>query len=106
MAFPAVKKAKREALELQLQVLVKMSDLATAAFGFVAALAWNTAIQAVFKIWFADIGTAWQPLVGYALLVTLIAVLVIVWMGRIVGRVKPLVERAAKAEGTPTAPEA
>lgn len=88
-----IQKAKREAIELQLQVLQKMSDLATAAFGLVAALAWNAAIQALFAAWFGPLDKNWPPLLGYALLVTLLAVLIILWIGRVVGRVKAVVER-------------
>jgi hypothetical protein len=37
----------REIKELRLEVLVKMSELAVAGFGLVAALAWNEAIQSL-----------------------------------------------------------
>lgn len=75
---------------LQIEVIDKMSALATAAFGLVAALAWNNAIQAVFKRYYPapDDPNALLPLVGYAAAVTLLGVLVIVWIGRAAGRVK------------------
>lgn len=63
------------------EVLDKMVQLATAAFGLVAALAWNTAIQAVFDEFFPQTGA----LLGkffYAIVVTLIVVFVTIYLGR------------------------
>jgi len=55
------------------EVLDKLTALITAAFGLVAALAWNEAIQAVFKEVFGKAGTIWA-MIMYAILVTVIAV--------------------------------
>ncbi len=65
------------------EVINKISDLVTAAFGLVAALAWNEAIQN----WFAEqaplnSGGPWL----YAILVTVIAVVVTIWIGRLADR--------------------
>jgi hypothetical protein len=62
-------------------VLEKIAALATAAFGLVAALAWNGAIRAIFKKAF---GTAEGigPMLVYAIVVTIIAVLVTIWIGK------------------------
>ncbi|MGC9435976.1 MAG: DUF5654 family protein [Methanomicrobiales archaeon] len=62
----------------------KLTALITVAFGLVAALAWNSAIQKIFQQYF---GTADQvsAMVGYAVLVTIIAVLATVWIGRLAG---------------------
>jgi hypothetical protein len=62
-------------------VIEKMAALVTAAFGLVAALAWNDAIKAIFKRIF---GTAegMGPMLTYALIVTVIAVLVTLWIGK------------------------
>ena len=56
-------------------VIEKIAALLTAAFGLVAALAWNGAIQAIFKKVF---GTAEGivPMLAYAVIVTIIAVIV------------------------------
>ncbi|MDH7486951.1 MAG: DUF5654 family protein [Anaerolineae bacterium] len=64
-------------------VLDKMAELITAAFGLIAALAWNDAISAWVKSW----GIGGGPWV-YAIVITIIAVLVTIWVGRAVARVK------------------
>ena len=55
-----------------------------------AALAWNNAVQSVFKHYYPapDDPAAIWPLVGYALLVSLIAVLIMLWIGRVAARLK------------------
>jgi membrane protein YdbS with pleckstrin-like domain len=81
-------------LAFRREVLDKTSALATAAFGLVAALAWNNAIQALFKRYYPapDDPSAIVPLVAYALAITLVAVLVIIWIGRLAGRLKAQAE--------------
>lgn len=83
-------KAREKADTLRREVLDKMSALATAAFGLVAALAWNNAIQALFKRYYPapDDPNALWPLIGYASIVTIIGVLIIVWIGRLTARLK------------------
>ena len=68
-------------------VIEKLSALVIAAFGLVAALAWNGAIQAIFKQVFgaSDDITA---MLTYAILVTIIAVIVTIWIGKIEARTK------------------
>jgi len=56
-------------------VLEKMTALITAAFGLVAALAWNEAIKAFFVKFMGTSDTLWGMLL-YAIIVTLIAVFV------------------------------
>jgi hypothetical protein len=60
--------------------------LAAAAFGFVAALAWNAAIQATIE---EIVGTedSLAGLYTYAILATIIAVVVLVMLGRAAARV-------------------
>lgn len=82
-----VAELRAKTLTLRREVVDKMSQLATAAFGLVAALAWNSAIQAVFARFFA-VGTALWALLAYAMLVTLIAVVVILLIGRVAGKLK------------------
>lgn len=67
-----------------------MGALATAAFGLVAALAWNSAVQAIFKHYYPapDDPNAILPLIGYALAVSLVAVVLMLWIGRIAARLK------------------
>ena len=65
-----------------------MIALASAAFGVVAALAWNSAITALVKQVF---GTSGQivSLFIYAILVTILAVIVMVQLGKIAERTAP-----------------
>ena len=67
------------------EVVEKLAALITAAFGLVAALAWNQAIQA----WFAS-----QPYLAaagpwaYAVIITIIAVIATIWIGKIAEKAK------------------
>ena len=63
----------------------KMAALITAAFGLVAALAWNGAIQAIFKQVFGSSDQV-MPMVIYAVVVTIIAVVVMVVIGKIMSK--------------------
>ena len=70
----------------RIQVLDTTAALMTAAFGLIAALAWNEAIKwAVSKLFTAD------PEVGlfiYAILVTIIAVMAVILIGRSIAKLK------------------
>ena len=68
--------------------LQTMIALASAAFGVVAALAWNSAITALVKQIF---GTGGQivSLFIYAILVTILAVIVMVNLGKLAARTAP-----------------
>ena len=63
------------------EVIEKLATLITAAFGLVAALAWNNAIQAIFKRVFGEADTIWA-MIAYSCLVTVIAVVATVYIGR------------------------
>ena len=71
------------------EVVATMISLASAAFGVVAALAWNTAITRAFDTW---LHTQSAGKIGiffvYAVVVTLIGVIVIVFLGRLAARIK------------------
>ena len=69
------------------EVIEKIAALITAAFGLVAALAWNGAIQAIFKQVF---GTAEGigPMLTYAIIVTILAVVATIWVGRVAEKTK------------------
>jgi len=73
--------------DLRLQILEKLSALATAAFGLVAALAWNDAIQSIFRRFFGEQSTLIAKFV-YALLVTVVVVAVTLKLGHSVNRLK------------------
>lgn len=62
-----------------------MISLATAAFGVVAALAWNAFITAAVTQLLGEQGGL-TGLFIYAVVVTILAIVVIVWLGRVAER--------------------
>jgi hypothetical protein len=68
------------------EVVATMISLASAAFGVVAALAWNSAITQLFATW--NRGGKITALFIYAIVITLIGVVVIVLLGRLAARIK------------------
>ena len=81
----AVKKSAGTKNEIKEATIKNITSLMTAAFGLVAALAWNTAIQKFFSIIFGTAGGLYA-MVAYALVVTIIAVIVTVYLGRLLGK--------------------
>ena len=82
-------------MSVKLEIIEKIAALITAAFGLIAALAWNTAIQA----WFADqtylaAGGPWI----YAIVKTIISVILTIWSGRIAGKRTKKEAEAAEAK--------
>jgi len=69
------------------EILDKIAALVTVAFGLVAALAWNGAIQAIFRAVFGEAESIPAMLI-YAVIVTLIAVLVTIQIARAAKRAK------------------
>ncbi|PIU75759.1 hypothetical protein COS75_02425 [Candidatus Pacearchaeota archaeon CG06_land_8_20_14_3_00_35_12] len=77
------------------EVIDKMTALITAAFGLVAALAWNDAIKALFvgpcgsesagALCALSAGGPWV----YAIIITVIAVVITIWIARLAEKVKP-----------------
>jgi hypothetical protein len=67
---------------MQREVIEKIAALITAAFGLIAALAWNEAIQEAFRLIFGEQSGIWAMLF-YAVVVTIVAVLVTIWIGRV-----------------------
>lgn len=68
------------------QVIETMSGLITSAFGLIAALAWNDAIKAVIEQFFPAAKGA-TGMVIYAVVITIIAVMAAVWIGRIATKI-------------------
>lgn len=64
------------------EVIEKLAALITAAFGLIAALAWNDAIQSIFKAIFGEQSSI-AAMVFYAVVVTAIAVIATIWIGKI-----------------------
>ncbi len=65
--------------------LQTMIALASAALGLVAALAWNEAIKATLAM--LGLGDSLAGLYTYAILATVLAVVVLVWLGKLAGRI-------------------
>ncbi|QUC63915.1 hypothetical protein NsoK4_05475 [Nitrosopumilus sp. K4] len=74
------------------EILDKISALVAAAFGLVAALAWNDAIKLLFKELF---GTQDQvgPMILYALVVTIIAVILTIIVARAASKAKNIMTK-------------
>lgn len=72
---------------LKVIALDKIAALITAAFGLVAALAWNEAIKAIFKEIFGS-AEAIGPLLIYAVAVTIAAVILTILVARAVANAK------------------
>lgn len=77
---------------IKFEILDKIAALIAAAFGLVAALAWNDAIKALFKEIF---GTTDQlgPMIGYAVVVTVIAVILTIFIARAASKAKSIITR-------------
>ena len=69
------------------EVIEKLAALVTIAFGLVAAMAWNSTIQSAFVVFFGTAQTILANII-YAVLVTVIAVVVTIWVGRVAEKVK------------------
>ncbi len=69
------------------EIVEKMSVLATGAFGLVAALAWNDAIQSLFTLLFGQASGIVAKFV-YAAFITAIVVLVTIRLSRLANRLK------------------
>jgi Family of unknown function (DUF5654) len=74
-----------------------MISLASASLGLVAALAWNEAIKALLAQ--LNLGDSLAGLFTYAIIATLIAVIVLIWLGRIASRIGGEAAFEREAEG-------
>ena|SRR3990167_9231838 len=89
------KKLSQEARELQLSVLKQMLTLATSAFGVVAALAWNSFIQEFVNMYvktYFPQSSGMISLFIYAIIVTILAVIVTFNLSRITSRLEGKVD--------------
>jgi len=66
---------------MKVEVIEKLAALITAAFGLVAALAWNGAIQAIFQKFFGE-SSSITAMLTYAIVVTIIAVIATIQIGK------------------------
>lgn len=78
-------KAKNEFRRLQRELVTQMVTLATSGFGLVSALAWNSAIQGFVKEYIQKYfpnSAVWSQFI-YAILITILAVLITYNLSRI-----------------------
>ena len=75
-------KDKPKQQKLTVEILDKMTNLATTGLGLVAALAWNDAIKALFRKIFGEQETLWA-MFGYAALVTILVVILTIQLSRL-----------------------
>jgi hypothetical protein len=68
-------------------VIEKLAALITAAFGLVAALAWNSVIQSIFVSIFGEKSSI-PAMLSYAIIVTVIAVFATIWIGKLSNKAK------------------
>ncbi|MFA5048023.1 MAG: DUF5654 family protein [Patescibacteria group bacterium] len=73
---------RQEEKSLRVEVLQKMTDLATAGFGLVAALAWNDAISAFFALIFPKAGNLIAKFL-YAIVITALIVWLTIKLGKL-----------------------
>lgn len=74
-----------------------MIALASASFGLVAALAWNEAIKATLKL--LGLGDSLAGLYTYAILATVLAIVVLVWLGKLAAKIGGEAAFVREAEG-------
>lgn len=81
----------KENLRLSIEIIRQMLTLATAGFGLVAALAWNSLIQTIvddyIKKWLPT-GGKLSSLIIYAVIVTILAVFVTYQLSKILRRLE------------------
>ena len=80
---------------LRREIVQKMSELATAGFGLVAALAWNDAIQSLFREIFGTQSAIWAKF-AYAVLISVLVVLVTFKLGNVLNKLKENESREAQ----------
>ena len=64
------------------EVIEKLTTLIIGAFGLIAALAWNSAVQEIFKTFYPDANGIIAMLI-YATAVTIIAVYITIYLGKL-----------------------
>ncbi|MBI4135375.1 hypothetical protein HY477_01425 [Candidatus Uhrbacteria bacterium] len=72
---------------IKIEIVEKLSTLMAAGFGLVAALAWNDAIQSLFQAIFPSASNVVAKFI-YAVLITVLVVLVTTRLARLADRLK------------------
>ena len=79
-------------MNLKLEIVEKMATLVTTGLGLVAGLAWNDAIQAAFAAFVPSQGSLFAKFL-YALLITVVIVLLTVQLGRMANLLKQRLDK-------------
>jgi hypothetical protein len=85
---PSIQKARENLRETKQAVYLQTATMVNSAFALVAALAWNEAIKAIIDR-YIPAGSALYSKLIYALILTVIIVLVSMRLNRIIQRYKP-----------------
>ncbi len=83
---------KEKSQPFRIEVLEKMSTLIAAAFGFVAAFAWNETFKMVLREMVAEDVTIFAQLI-YAIIITVFAVILIIVVARATAKAKARLEK-------------
>jgi hypothetical protein len=90
---PQLQKAREKVRETNREVMIQTATLMNSAFALVAALAWNEALKALIER-YIPAGSTLYSQVLYALVLTVIVVLVSMRLTRIIRRLRPEDETA------------
>ncbi|MGB9936758.1 MAG: DUF5654 family protein [Methanobacterium sp.] len=82
---------KEGIVDVKNQIMATIATLMTTAFGLIAALAWNEAIKAIITEFFPK-GNGITGLLIYAVLITIIAVIATILIGRAIATKPPVQE--------------
>ncbi len=83
---------KEEKKSLKSEIFEKLTALMVTAFGLVAALAWNDAVQALFKEIFGEQSNLTAKFI-YALGITVVIVALTIQAGRVTEKLKTVISR-------------
>jgi hypothetical protein len=83
---PPIVRVGRSATRFTREFMATLVAVVSTAIGVVVALAWNSALQALFRIWLHSATAKAVALVVYALLITTIGVIAILALGRLASR--------------------
>ncbi len=85
---PVLSKAKENIQETKKELLLQSATLINSAFALVAALAWNEAIKAIINTYIPSGSTLYSQLI-YAIVLTIIVVIISMRLTRLIKRYKP-----------------
>jgi hypothetical protein len=83
---PPIARAGRSATRFTREFMATLVAVVSTAIGVVVALAWNSALQAVFQVWLDSKTARAVALLVYALVITAIGVVTILALGRLANR--------------------